>query len=260
MKVDYSAASAGVRSDTGPAPGMPPGFKHALLGLAQLSLFLLVCAAVGVFTNEDAIQEFAGHTGLAAAIIASGVATAVGPTDMTRLVRLEGWLAIAGGGGYVLGDTFFVHPPWGVFDGAGQSEQFHIGLTALVAAIGLFTVLYVRALRRPTALHVVLLAAAYSLLITGHHQHAASSSMAHSGSALFAAIAAIFRVMDRRVEAGICIILTGYLLFAGQTGFGAFTALYAVEPVPWLCGWAAAGAFAGAMYLAAFPEAARRTS
>lgn len=257
MKVDYGAAGAQVDAREAPAT-MPPGFKHAILAVGQVSLVMLICAWVGIFTARDSTNEFLGHLLPGSILVASAILTMAGPADMTRLVRAEGWIGFVAGAAYVLGDTFYSHPPYGVFDGAGQAEQFHVGFMSLIAAVGLFALLYVRVAGKPTALHVVVLTAAFALFVGGHHQHSEASALAHNACAVFAVVGAIFRVMGRRVEYGVCLFLTAYLFFAGQVGFGAFMARFHIDGVPWISAWAALAVFVAAAYMAAFPDAARR--
>lgn len=241
-----------------PAASMPPALKHTLLAAVQVALAGLICAAVGTFTVQLATNEFFGHLLPCTLLVASAVLTMVGPADEKRLVEWEGRLALVAGVAYVLGDTFYSHPPYGVFDNPGAAEQFHVGFMTLIGAVGLFAIVYVRTLGRATGVHTLILAAAFALFVTGHHQHGAASALSHNASALFALIAAAFRVAGRRIEYGICMTAAAYLFFSGQVSFALFTNNFRVEGVAWVCAWTAAGVLAAAAYLVAFPAAARR--
>lgn len=239
---------------------MPTAFKHALIALAQYALLTLAAAAAGAFTLQESSNEFLGHVGPGTLLVASGVLAMAGPRDERRAVSWEGGLAVLAGVGYVAADTFYAHPPWGVFDGAGQAEQFHVGFMSLVAVAGILAVVFVRTLGRPTGLHALLLAAAFTLFVTGHHQHSEASALSHNACALFALLAAGFRVMGRRVEYGICIIAAAYLFFSGQLAFAGVTAAWRIQPVAWVSVWTALGLLVGTAYLAAFGGAAREAS
>jgi hypothetical protein len=131
---------------------------------------------------------------------------------------------------------------------------------SLIATVGFFTMVYVRTLDRATGIHALILSAAFALFVTGHQQHGAGSVLSHNASALFAVIAAIFRVGGRRTEYGICMIAAAYLFFSGQMSFALFSTAFRVEPVAWVCAWTAVGVLAAAAYLVAFPRAAQRVS
>ena len=236
----------------------PAAFKHAVLAVLQVGLVALVCASVGTFTERLPTNEFFGHLVPSALLVASAVLTMTGPADARVLVRWEGRLGVIAGVLYILGDTFYSHPPLGVLDNPGAAEQFHVGFMSLIAAVGVFAILYVRALDRATGLHTLVLAAAFALFVTGHHQHSEASVMSHNASALFAMIAAIFRVSGRRVEYGICMTAAAYLFFSGQMSFALFSTAYRVQSVPWVCAWTAAGVLVASAYLALFAGAARR--
>ncbi|HEX2827968.1 MAG TPA: hypothetical protein VHP37_16570 [Burkholderiales bacterium] len=240
------------------AASAPPAFKHTLLLAAQCALVTLACAAVGTFTVKPATNEYFGHLLPCALLAASAVLTMVGPSDARTLVRWEGRLAVVAGVAYILGDTFYSHPPLGILDNPGAAEQFHVGFMALIAAVGVFALLYVRALDRATGVHALILSAAFALFVTGHHQHGAASVLSHNASAVFALIAAAFRVAGRRAEYGICMLAAAYLFFSGQMSFAIFTDAHQIEGVAWVCAWTAAGVIVAAIYLAAFADAARR--
>jgi len=224
------------------------GVKHALFALAQYAALTLVAAAAGAFSERVLVNEFLGHVGPPSLLVASGVLAFVGPDDERRVMVWEGRLGIVAGLAYVVADALYAHPPYGAFGAADAGEQLHVSFMALVAAVGLLTLLFVRALGRPSALHVVILAAAFALFIGAHHQHGETSAMSHNACALFALLAAAFRVLGRRAEYGVCIIAAAYLFYSGQITFGAWH----VDPVAWVSVWTAAGILVAAAYLTAF--------
>jgi hypothetical protein len=230
----------------------PSAFRHLFLATLQYGSLTLFCAAVGVFTTRVTTNEFFGHIGPGTVLVIGGLLALVGPISERRLMQLEGLLGVVSGLIYIVADTFVSHPPWGIFDGAGSGEQFHVSIYILFAALGACVLLITPKLETPTALHIVLLAAIFALFITGHHQHSAASSIAHNMTALLAGLAAGYRLFGRRTEYGICIIAAAYVLFAGQQGFGGFVSRHGIDPVAWATYWTAVGLLVGALYVRAF--------
>ncbi|MXN63617.1 hypothetical protein GR183_01770 [Stappia sp. GBMRC 2046] len=187
------------------------------------------------------VDQFFGHLGPSAFLVALGAFAILSGDKGVRLTRIEAWLSICAGAIYILVDTFIMHPPLGIFDGAGHAEQEHVGLMGLVLALGLCGLVILRAGNIPPSLPVVVGVAVAALVFTGHHQHAAAGTVAHNATVLMLVVAAIFRVLERYTEYGVAIIVSGFLFFSAQMGFAMFVESSGTSPQAWVTYWATAG-------------------
>ena len=85
---------------------------------------------------QNVANQFWGHFGPASLLVLRGMVALIERGGPVAMGTKEAWLAIAGGGIYILADTFIMHPPWGVFDGAGKAEQEHVTIMAMVLMLG----------------------------------------------------------------------------------------------------------------------------
>ena len=205
----------------------------------------------GVFSARSGVLQFFGH--LAAVIILSGAGllSISGRIDTPRLIRIEAYLAFGMGCLYVLVDSVIMHPPFGIFDGAGMAEQQHVSLFLMLvglASLVLATLRYTEAL---PSIQILIAAVAFAVVFSAHEQHSAISTVAHNASTLFVVMAAVLRLLDRMFEYGVILLIAAHTLFSGQIGLTRFADELGIEPTAWTTYWITAASLAAAAYLAA---------
>lgn len=224
----------------------------ALFSAAILALAVAIWAALVPNYEWHIVQQFWGHVGPSAFLVAMGVSAIYLRGQPERLVRTEAWLAIAAGVAYILADTLIMHPPLGIFDGAGKAEEEHVMLMGLIAALGLSALVLQRRMgaRFNPTIHFVIGGAAAALVFTGHHQHTVAGSVAHNATLVMLGVAVVFRMMGSLTEYGMAFIVTGFVFFCSQMGFAMYVDMAGNSPGAWVAGWAMGGFLAATVYLA----------
>lgn len=221
--------------------------------LATIAWFLTVLER-----DWEVTQQFLGHVGPAIFLVAMGASAIFLSSKMRFLITCEASLAMFAGAVYVLADTFIMHPPWGVFDGAGHAEQEHVSIMGLVFILGLsgFVMLRKYPGTPPSAAHFIIGIAVAAFVFGNHHQHTVAGTVAHHATMLFLGVAAVFRLLERYTEYGVAMIVTGYVFFASQAGFAYFVDTMDNSPGAWVALWATLGFASASVYLALSPKEA----
>ena len=224
-----------------------------LVGFSALVLAAAVLVWSQLVMNFEwhIVQQFWGHLGPSAFLVALGVAAIMLHQNLQKLFRIEGWLAVAAGVIYVLADTFIMHPPWGIFDGAGKAEEEHVMLMGLFAVLGASGLLMQRRMGEnfSPSIHFVIGGVAAVMVFVGHHQHTVAGTMAHNATLVTAAVAIGFRVMNRMTEYAMAMIVTGFIFFSSQMGFAMYVDMSGNSAGAWIAGWAMAGFLAATIYV-----------
>jgi hypothetical protein len=228
--------------------------KHVALAVAQYGFLVLLAVLFGAFESEGKTLQFFGHVGPSTLLIVSGAAALLVRRQTRRLVLWEGYLGLAAALAYVAGDTFVSHPPFGIFDGAGHAEQQHVAFMLLIGTMGFFAIVLERRLETLTGLHVAVPATVFALVILAHAQHNEVAFSAHWGSAIFAVLAAFFRILGRLLEYGVSIIVAGYLFISGQMGYTMFATASRIDGVAWVCYWTAFAVLVATVYVLVFRD------
>lgn len=217
--------------------------KLGVFALAQIALVSWLWSILVPDFRWPIVQQFYGHLGPGAFIVAMGAAALFFASDFRRLNRIEAWLAIVAGGLYVLADTFIMHPPLGVFDGAGHAEQEHVALMGLILVLGASGLVVLR--RYPTGLpagaHFLVAILLVAMVFLNHHQHTQAGTVGHQATVVLLIAAGLFRIFDKIVEYGITMVVTGYVFFSSQMGLAMFVDMGGHSPGAWVAAWATLG-------------------
>lgn len=154
-------------------------------------------------------------------LVSLGAAAIFLRSNLRSLLVIEAWLAMVGGGLYVLGDTFIIHPPFGVFDGAGHAEQEHVALMGLVFVLGASGLVALRklALAPPVSVYYLVGVVMVAIVFLNHGQHTVSGTTGHNATILLLAASVLFRMLDKTVEFAFAVITSGFVFFSAQMGF-----------------------------------------
>ena len=228
------------------------GLGLALYSVAQLVAVSLYWFVRSVDREWGNVQQFIGHLGPAAFLVAAGAVTMFYRNNLVALTRREAWLATIGGAAYILGDTFVMHPPFGVFDGAGVAEQQHVSIMWVIFVLGisLFVLLRKPELGIPTSAYFVVGVAVVILIFSQHPQHTAAGATAHTATLILLGLAGLFRVLGKMVEYAILMIVTGFVFFSAQMGFAMYADMAGRDGGAWVAMWAAFGLASATGYLA----------
>ncbi|MEP2531235.1 hypothetical protein [Shimia sp.] len=170
------------------------------------------------------MDQFFGHFGMGAALVIVGGAAILTPDNRPFYNRIEAWGMIIAASVYILADTFIMHPPLGVFDGAGHSEQEHVSLMGAILVIGIGGLVMMRKFGPDISLAInsVVFAVVLAMVFLNHHQHTVAGTIAHHATIIFVFVAALLRLLDRHVEFGIALVIAGWVLYSSQMGFAHF--------------------------------------
>jgi hypothetical protein len=228
---------------------------YSLVQITAASLFWYVRSVDREWGN---VQQFFGHLGPAAFLVAAGAVTLFYRNSLVALTWREAWLATVGGAAYILGDTFVMHAPFGVFDGAGVAEQQHVSIMFVIFVLGisLFVLLRKPDLVIPTSAYFVVGVAVVILIFSQHPQHSAAGGTAHMATLILLGLAALFRMLGKMVEYAILMIVTGFVFFSAQMGFAMYADMAGRDGGAWVAMWAAFGLASATGYLAMVRPAA----
>jgi len=230
--------------------------KIGLFSLAQVIAVTLIWRALVPDPAWNVVQQFYGHIGPACFLVAMGVVTFMDRDDIISLIRKEAFLAIIVGTAYILADTFIMHPPFGIFDGAGHAESEHVSIMALILALGISALIIVgrQGAAMPPSVHFVIGATVASLVFLAHHQHTVAGSVGHNATIVLLAIASLFRLMGKIQEYGVVLIVTGFVFFASQMGLANYVDSTDYSPGAWYAFWATAGFLSASVYQLMLPK------
>ncbi len=201
------------------------------------------------------VQQFIGHIGPAAFLVGLGVAAFLYRHAPRRLIAAEAWIAMIGGALYVLVDTFYMHPPFGVFDGAGHAEQEHVALMGLFFVLGASVLVVLRKMpaRLPTSAHFAVAAALVAMVFLNHHQHTVSGTVGHQATIVLVVTGAFFRILDKIVEYAFVVIVAGFVFFSSQMGLAMYVDMSGTSAGAWVALWSMLGFASATGYLMMLP-------
>ena len=205
----------------------------------------------GAFSAKSGVLQFFGH--LAAFIILSGAGllSISGRISTPRLIRIEAYLALGVGLLYVFVDSVIMHPPFGIFDGAGMAEQQHVSLFLMLVGLASLVLATLRYTEVLPSIQILIAAVAFAVVFSAHEQHNAISTVVHNTSTVLVVMAAVLRLLDRMFEYGVILLIAAHTLFSGQIGLTRFADALGIEPTAWTTYWIIAASLAAAAYLAA---------
>ncbi len=209
----------------------------------------------GIFSARNETLQFFGHFGPSILFVAAGLISFSGRIDTPRLIRIEAYLALVLALLYVLIDSFIIHPPFGVFDGAGAPEQQHVSLYLMLGGLGVFVLATLRYTERLPSIQVLIAAAAFGLVLLAHGQHNAIGTVGHYATTVFLVLAGVLRLFDRMFEYGVLLLIAAHTLFGSQIGLARFAEEVGIDPSAWSAYWITASTLVAAGYIAAMrPE------
>lgn len=207
----------------------------------------------------NVINQFWGHFGPATFLVALGAVAIFERKGVVSLGTKEAWLAIVAGGGYILADTFIMHPPLGVFDGAGHAEQEHVAIMGMILALGVsgLVILKKYGAETPPTIHFVVGITVASLVFLSHHQHTVAGTVAHNATIIFLSVSALMRLLGRMEEYGVAMILSGWVFFCSQMGLAHYVDMVNKSPGAWVALWAMFGFISATGFMLLAPPPAK---
>ena len=151
---------------------------------------------------------------------------------------------------YLLIDSFIIHPPFGIFDGAGTAEQQHVSLYLLLAGIAALVLATLRYTEVLPSIQI-LIVTAFAVVLSAHGQHNAIRMVGHNATTAFLVLVGVLRLLDRMFEYGLLLFIAAHTLFSSQIGFARFAEEVGIDPTAWSAYWITAASLAAAAYLAA---------
>ncbi len=205
----------------------------------------------GVFSDRVGVIQFFGHLGPAMLFAGAGLISMSGQIDKPRLIRFEAYLALVAALLYILVDSFIIHPPFGIFDGAGPPEQQHVSLNFLLIGLASFVLLTLRYSDELPSVQVLIAAAAFAVVFLAHEPDSATTMVGHNATTLFVVLAAVLRLLDRTFEYGMILLIAAHTFFGGQMGLARFADEVGIDPTAWSAYWITAASLVAAAYLMA---------
>ena len=231
------------------------GLKLAVFSVAQIAAVTLYWYVTVLNLEWGIVQQFYGHIGPAIFLVAMGAVTLFLRHDLYRLNTYEAWLAVVAGAIYVIADTLVMHPPFGVFDGAGNAEQEHVALMSLVFVLGVSGLVALRKQGKsiPTSAHFVIGIVMVVLVFSNHPQHTVAGTVGHYGTVIVLGMAGLFRILGKMTEYAISMIVTGFLFFSSQMGLAMYVDAAGHSPTAWVVLWATLGFVSATCYMTMAP-------
>ncbi len=223
--------------------------RTSLLVAAHLLAVTGFAYFAGAFSGRSGVIQFFGHLGPAMLFAGAGLISISGMIDKPRLIRFEAYLALGAAFLYILADTFIIHPPFGIFDGAGLAEQQHVSLNLLLIGLASFVLVTLRYSEVLPSVQILIAAAAFAVVFSAHEQHSATTMVAHNATILFVVLAAVLRLLDRMFEYGVLLLITAHTFIGSQMGLARFAEEVGIEPTAWSAYWITVGCLAAAAYL-----------
>ena len=205
----------------------------------------------GVFSGRSGVLQFFGHLGPAMLFAGAGLLSISGRIDTRRLIRFEAFLALGAAFLYLLVDSFIIHPPFGIFDGAGIAEQQHVSLNLMLIGLAAFVLVTLRYTEVLPSIQILIAAAAFAVVFAAHEQHSAITVVGHNATIVFVVLAAVLRLLGRMFEYGVILLIAAHTFFGAQMGLARFAEEAGIDPTAWSAYWITAASLAAAAYLAA---------
>ncbi len=225
--------------------------RTSLLAAAHLSAATGFTYFAGVFSGRSGVLQFFGHLGPAMLFAGAGLISISGKIETRRLIRLEAYLALGAALLYVLVDSFIIHPPFGIFDGAGAAEQQHVSLNLMLVGLASFVLVTLRYTEVLPSIQILIAAAAFAVVFSAHEQHSAITVVGHNATTVFLVLAAVLRLFDRMFEYGVILLIAAHTFFSSQMGLARFADEVGIDPTAWSAYWITVASLAVAAYLAA---------
>ncbi len=233
--------------------------RTSLLVAAHLLAITGFAYLDGVFSGRSGVLQFFGHLGPAMLFAGAGLISISGRIEKPRLIRFEAYLALGAAFLYILADSLIIHPPFGIFDGAGIGEQQHVSLNLLLVGLALFVLVTLRYTEVLPSVQILIAAAAFAVVFSAHEPHSATTMVGHNATTLFVVLAAVLRLLDRMFEYGAILLIAAHTFFSSQVGLTRFAEEVGIDPTAWSAYWITAGCLAAAAYLAAMKGQPRET-
>ena len=225
--------------------------RTSLLAAAHLLAATGFAYFVGTFSDRSGVLQFFGHLGPAMLFAGAGLMSISGRIDTPRLIRIEAYLALGLAFLYLLVDSFIIHPPFGIFDGAGTGEQQHVSLNLMLVGLALFVLATLRYTEVLPSIQILIAAAAFAVVFSAHEQHSAFAVVGHNVTTVFLLLAGVLRLLDRMFEYGVMLLIAAHTFFGSQIGLTRFAEEVGIDPTAWSAYWITAASLAAAAYLAA---------
>jgi hypothetical protein len=145
----------------------------------------------GAFSARNGFFQFFGHLGPAMLFASAGLISISGRIDKPRLIRIEAYLALVLASLYLPIDSFIMHPPFGIFDGAGTAEQQHVFLLLLLAGISALLLAPLRYTDVLPSIQILIAATAFAVVLSAHGQHNAIGMVGHNATTAFLVLAGV---------------------------------------------------------------------
>ncbi len=233
--------------------------RTSLLVAAHLLAITVFAYLAGVFSGRSGVLQFFGHLGPAMLFAGAGLISISGRIEKPRLIRFEAYLALGAAFLYILADSFIIHPPFGIFDGAGLGEQQHVSLNLLLVGLASFVLVTLRYTAVLPSVQILIAAVAFGVVFSTHEPHSATIMVGHNATTLFVVLAAVLRLLDRMFEYGVILLIAAHTFFSSQMGLARFAEEVGIDPTAWSAYWITAGCLAAAAYLAAMKGQPRET-
>ncbi len=224
--------------------------KASQLAAAHVLAVTGLAYFAGVFSDRVGVLQFFGHLGPAMLFASAGLTSMSRTLDMRRLIQIEAYLALGAASLYILVDTFIMHPPLGIFDGAGRAELQHVSLNLMLLGLAAFVLVTTRYTEVLPSIQILIAAAAFAVVFLQHEQHSAVSIVGHSATTVFVLLAGVLRLLDRMFDYGVVLLITAHTFFSSQMGLARFADEAGIPPTAWLVLWITAASVAAAAYIA----------
>ena len=234
--------------------------RTSLLAAAHLLAAIGFAYFAGTFSARNGVLQFFGHLGPAMLFAGAGLVSISGTVDKPRLIRFEAYLALGAAFLYILVDSFIIHPPFGIFDGAGVAEQQHVSLNLLLIGLASFVLVTLRHAEELPSVQILIAAVAFAVVLSAHEQHGAATLVGHNATILFVVLAAVLRLLDRMLEYGVLLLISAHTFFSSQLGLARFSEEVGIDPTAWSVYWITAGSLAATAYLVAMRGQPREVS
>ena len=225
--------------------------QTSLLASAHLVAAIGFAYFAGTFSARSGVLQFFGHLAPAMLFAIAALISISGRIDKPRLIRIEAYLALVLAFLYVLIDSFIIHPPFGIFDGAGTAEQQHVSLYLLLAGLAVLVLATLRYTEVLPSIQILIAATAFGLVLSAHEQHNAISMVGHNATIMFLVLAAVLRLLDRTFAYGVLLFIAAHTFFGSQIGLARFAEEVGIDPTAWSAYWITAASISAAAYLAA---------
>ena len=223
--------------------------RTSLLVSAHLLAVTGFAYFAGAFSGRPGVLQFFGHLGPAMLFAGAGLISISGKIHTSRLIRMEAYLALGAALLYVLVDSFIIHPPFGIFDGAGMAEQQHISLNLMLVGLASLVLVTLRYTEVLPSVQILIGAAAFVVVFSAHEQGSAVMVAGHITTTVFVVLAGVLRLLDRMFEYGVILVIAAHTFFGSQVSLARFAEEVGIAPTAWSAYWITAASLAAAAYV-----------